>query len=308
MNVPKVAVVPIAVDVYKDAIARSGGAVSDPNEADAIVWTDALDADGLRRLLVSSPARWVQLPFAGIERFVAAGLVDRNLTWTCAKGIYGPAVAEQVVALMLAAARQIHRHASVHEWLPDSHEVRHRRLAGTTAVVVGTGGIGRALAGFLAPFEVRIIAVNRSGTPMPGADATHRVDALPELLPEADWIVLAAAATPETQRLIGRDALARMKPGAWIVNVARGELVDTEALVEVLRDGDIGGAALDVTDPEPLPPDHPLWNIPNVIITSHTANTFRMAAPELAALVGRNVAHFAAGEPLEGLVDPVLGY
>jgi len=308
MNVPKVAVVPIAVDIYSEAVTRAGGRLASPENADAVVWTDALDADGLRRLLASSAARWVQLPFAGIERFVAAGVVDRSRTWTCAKGIYGPAVAEHVLALMLAAARQIHRHVAVHEWLPDSHEVRHRRLAGTTALVVGTGGIGRALAGFLAPLGVRIVAVNRSGTPMPGAESTHTVGAFHELVGDADWVVLAAAQTAETTGMVDADALKRMKTDAWIVNVARGGLVDTDALVDALREGRIGGAALDVTDPEPLPGDHPLWHLPNVIITSHTANTFRMAAPELAALVERNVAHFAAGEPLEGLVDPALGY
>jgi phosphoglycerate dehydrogenase-like enzyme len=248
------------------------------------------------------------LPFAGIERFVAAGVVDRNRIWTCAKGIYGPAVAEHVVALMLAAARQIHRHARAHAWLPDSHEVRHRRLSGTTALVVGTGGIGRALAGFLEPLGVRLVAVNRSGTPMPGAAETHPVGALPDLLPYADWVVLAAALTPETVLMFDGPLFARMRQGAWLINVARGGLVDSEALRRALRRGALGGAALDVTDPEPLPEGHPLWTLPNVIVTSHTANTFRMAAPELAGLVKRNVARFAAGEPLEGLVDPVLGY
>jgi D-3-phosphoglycerate dehydrogenase len=289
-------------------VERAGGAPAKPDNADAIVWTDPADAAGLQRALAASPARWVQLPFAGIERFVAEGVVDGSRIWTCAKGIYGPAVAEQVVALLLAAARQIHRHVAVHEWLPDSHEVRHRRLAGTTALVVGTGGIGRSLAGLLRPFAVRILAVNRSGAPMPGAVLTRTVETLPELVPEADWVVLAAAMTPKSRHVVDAPMLARVKRGAWIVNVGRGGLVDTEALVAALRDGRIAGAALDVTDPEPLPAGHPLWTMKNVIITSHTANTFRMAAPELASLVERNVAHFARGEPLEGLVDPVLGY
>jgi phosphoglycerate dehydrogenase-like enzyme len=160
----------------------------------------------------------------------------------------------------------------------------------------------------LVPFGVRMTAVNRTGTPAPWAVRTHPATELLQLIPDADWIVLAAAATPQTRHLIGRDALAAMQPDAWLVNVARGTLVDTGALVDALRERRIGGAALDVTDPEPLPDDHPLWTLDNAIITSHTANTFSMALPELARLVERNVRAFIAGEPLEAAIDPALGY
>jgi phosphoglycerate dehydrogenase-like enzyme len=175
-------------------------------------------------------------------------------------------------------------------------------------LVVGTGGIGRALAAMLAPLGTRLLAVNRSGAPLDGAERTETTEELPALLPEADFVVLAASLTAATRQLFDRDMLARMRPDAWVVNVARGGLVDTDALVAALREGSIGGAALDVTEPEPLPDGHPLWELDNAIITPHTANTMDMGIVEYRSLVARNVAHFARGEPLEGLVDPALGY
>jgi phosphoglycerate dehydrogenase-like enzyme len=158
------------------------------------------------------------------------------------------------------------------------------------------------------PFGVRIIGMNRSGKPLEGAERTVRVGELLDVVGEADWVVLAAASTPETRHLIDDEVMTAMRDSAWIVNVARGAIIDTDALVAALVAGRIGGAALDVTDPEPLPDGHPLWDIPNAIITPHVANTWDMAVPELVGMVARNVAHFAAGEPLEGLVDPTAGY
>jgi len=117
-----------------------------------------------------------------------------------------------------------------------------------------------------------------------------------------------AALTPRTKHLFGREMLARMRPSAWLINVARGGLIDADALVNALREERIGGAALDVTEPEPLPADHPLWSLEDAIITPHVANTLDMSLPELHALVRRNIRHFARGESLEGLVDPALGY
>ena len=276
--------------------------------ADGIVWTDPRDPDGLREALRKSPARWIQLPFAGIESFVSAGVIDPGRTWTCAKGIYGPATAEHALALLLLAARQLHRHVRTRRWLSNVELEGTRRVGGGTVLIVGTGGIGTSLAGMLRRLGARMLATNRSGRPMKGAERTLPFSRIAELLPEADWVVLAAPLTTETARMIDSEALRAMKPSAWLVNVARGGLVDADALVEALRDGRIAGAALDVTDPEPLSDDHPFWGMDNVVITSHSANTFAMAIPELKELVARNVKHFAAGEPLEGLVDVTLGY
>lgn len=302
----RVAIVPHTVDAVADAVTTAGGVVVDPSDADAIVWTEPSDPEALREVLERSSARWVQLPFAGIERFV--GVIDPSRTWTCAKGIYGEATAELAVALVLAASRRLHAHARATTWTGGEHAGVHRRLRGTEALVIGAGGIGRSVARMLGAFGVRVVVASRSGAPVEDAASSHRVDDLPDLVPNADWIVIAAAHTPNTHRMVEGAFLARMKRDAWIVNVARGGLVDTAALVEALRAERIGGAMLDVTDPEPLPDDHPLWAMPNVLITSHTANTWAMALPELASLVERNVARFARGDELEGLVDPSLGY
>lgn len=309
MRPPRIHVAPVVSDELRDAVERGGGEiVDDPGAADAVIWVVPFQADELKALLEKSSARWVQLPFAGIESFFAAGTIDQAHTWTCTKGVYGPACAEHALALMLAAARRIPQHSRNREWRAGGFGSPERRLAGSTMLIVGAGGIGRALIDMLGPMAVRVIAVNRSGRPVAGAEKTATANALSELVPEADWIVVTAASTPETRHMFDAGLLARMKPEAWIVNVARGELIDTDALVEALRAGRLGGAALDVTDPEPLPEDHPLWGFDNVLITPHVANTWDMAVPELLAMVERNVASFAAGGSLEGLVDPIAGY
>ena len=306
---PAVAVAPEADEGILAAIRDAGGRVVDPTEADAVVWTSPGDPEGLTRLLTGSPARWVQLPFAGIESFVAAGAIDQERTFTCAKGAYGHSTGEHALALLLACARRLDVHIRATSWRPEgSLELPERRLAGSTVLIVGTGGIGRALAAMLQPLRARIIAVNRSGRPLEGAEKTEPVARMGDLLGEAHYVVLAASLTPATRSLFAAEAFARMRPDAWLVNVARGALVDTEALVAALEAGAVAGAALDVTDPEPLPDGHPLWSMPNVIITPHVANTWAMGLAELTQLVRRNVERFARGEELEGLVDPELGY
>lgn len=307
---PKVAIAPIVIPPLQEAVEQSGGAVVEPDSADAIVWIDPTNPDGLAKLLTSSPARWVQLPFAGIESFIEAGVLDPDLTWTCTKGVYGPACAEHALALILAAARCLKEHARATSWRETYAQLGQpeRRLKDLTVLIVGAGGIGKALIEMLRPLEVRITSINRSGKPVEGAERTGRTDELKAFLPEADFVVVAAALTPETRGLFGAEEFDAFKPGAWLINVARGGLVDTDALVKALEAGRLGGAGLDVTEPEPLPSGHPLWAFDNVIITPHVANTADMAIPELREIVRRNVAHFAKGEDMEGLVDVSLGY
>jgi phosphoglycerate dehydrogenase-like enzyme len=141
-----------------------------------------------------------------------------------------------------------------------------------------------------------------------GAKRTVGTDRLPEALAGARAVILALALTPQTRGLIGRTELAAMEPDAWLVNVARGAVVDTGALVDALQHNQIGGAALDVTDPEPLPAGHPLWDLPNCLITPHTADTDEMTRPLLARRIAENVHRLATGRDLTGLVDPTLGY
>lgn len=307
MSGPRIHIAPVSEPGLEDAVARGGGSPAPAEDADGVIWINPRDPEGLKELLSRSPARWVQLPFAGIESFFAAGVIDPALTWTCAKGIYGHACAEHALALMLAGSRRLAHHARAREWDEPGFGSPERRLKGASLLIVGLGGIGRSLAEIVRPLEMRVVGTNRSGRAVEGVEV-HRSSEMISLLGDADFVAVCAALTDETRGLIGRRELAAMKETAWLVNVARGGLVDTDALVEALRAGDIAGAALDVTDPEPLPAEHELWSMDSVLITPHVANTWDMALPELRDLVRRNVENLASGKDLEGLVDPQLGY
>lgn len=285
------------------AVRRGGGrVVKDLDDADAAVWLDPNPASLMP--LLHPRLRWVQLPSAGVREWIEAGLLDRDLVVTSAAGAYAPQVAEHALALLLACFRQLHRYARAGGWM--QHETR--SLAGSTAAIVGAGGIGRALIDLLQPLHVHVIAVNRSGGAVDGAKQTFPAARLDEVWPRVDAVVLAAPATPETHHLVGRAELSAMRDQAVLVNVARGTLIDTDALVEALAGGHIGVAALDVTDPEPLPDNHALWREPRALITCHTANPPEALEAALAERIERNVARFAAGEPLVGVVDRNRGY
>ncbi|HEX2118438.1 MAG TPA: D-isomer specific 2-hydroxyacid dehydrogenase family protein, partial [Acidimicrobiales bacterium] len=272
-------------------------------DAEALIWTDPLDAEALRGLLAGRPGiRWVQLPFAGVDRFAA--LFDDGRTWTSTKGAYSEPVAEHALALGLAGLRQLPRRARAREW----GEQAGLRLAGTRVTVLGGGGITEALLRLLAPFEVEATVVRRHVAPVPGASQVVGPEGLHAALADARLVVLALALTPETTGVMGATEFERMAPDAWLVNVGRGGHVNTDDLVVALRADAIGGAALDVTDPEPLPAGHPLWELDNCLITPHTANTWQMAEPLFAQRIGANVRRWLAKEPLLGEVDPSLGY
>ena len=308
MSPARVAVEPFADEGLLAAVAAAGAEVADAADADGLVWTNPADPQALKSLLETSSLRWVQLPFAGIEEFLEAGAVLPGPTWTCMKGAYGPACAEHALALLLAGARRLGHHARATTWRQPGLGSPERRLEEATVLLYGTGGIGGALVPMLSPLGVDIVGVNRSGRPLAGAHSTVGSDRLLEVLPDADFVVLSAAVTDATRKAFGEKAFAAMRNEAWLVNVGRGALVETDDLVRALETGEIGGAALDVTDPEPLPDEHPLWKMDNVLLTPHIANTWDMALPELRAMVERNVSHFVLGEPLEGVVDLELGY
>ncbi|MGI8807862.1 MAG: D-isomer specific 2-hydroxyacid dehydrogenase family protein [Acidimicrobiales bacterium] len=293
---------PIA-PVVAEAITRAGGEVVDPDAAEALVWTDAYDPEGLAHLLATrSHIRWVQLPFAGVDRFGA--LFDDGRTWTSTKGAYSEPVAEHAVALGLAGLRQLPRRARATSW----GEPAGLRLTGSRVTVVGGGGITQALLRLLAPFQVDATVVRRHVAPIDGASRVVGPDELHDALAGARLVVLALALTAETAGIISRTELECMDEHAWLVNVARGAHVVTDDLVDALGNRRIGGATLDVTDPEPLPDGHALWSLDNCLVTPHTANTWQMAEPLFAERVGANVGRYLAKEPLLGLVDPALGY
>jgi len=306
MTAPRVAVGPFPSAFATDAVRAGGGIVVDRDDhPDSLVWLDPADVAGLTTWLAEVPdARWVQLPFAGVERVAEAGLFDDARIWTCAKGAYAEPVAEHALALALAGLRHLPARAVARSWgIPAGTSLYDRKVT-----IVGGGGIATSLLAQLAPFRVEATVVRRRPDPVPGATRTLPVDRLHEALADALVVVLALALTPETTGIIGAAEFAAMDERARLVNVARGRHVDTDALVAALRDGAIAGAALDVTEPEPLPDGHPLWDLENCLITPHTADTIEMVVPLLAERIRNNVRLLTAGEPLEGLVDASAGY
>jgi phosphoglycerate dehydrogenase-like enzyme len=303
---PRVAVGPEPAPWAAEAIRRGGGEVValDDNPM-GLVWTTGRAMDALRSALATRPnISWVQLPSAGVERAFQAGVVDPRRRWTSAKGAFSQPVAEHALALTLAGLRQLKIRACARSWGQPGGE----SLFGQPVTVVGAGGIATELMRLLEPFGTPVTIVRRQAEPVPGAARTLSTDRLTEALAGARAVILVVALTPETRDLIGRAELAAMEPGAWLVNVARGGVVDTEALTDALQKGQIGGAALDVTDPEPLPAGHPLWDLPNCLITPHTADTEEMTQPLLADRIADNVRRLAAGQELVGVVDPAQGY
>ncbi|MFI9011764.1 D-isomer specific 2-hydroxyacid dehydrogenase family protein [Actinosynnema sp. NPDC053489] len=286
------------------AVTAAGGVPTPAAEANALVWLSVGDPAPLTAYLDEHPGiEWVQLPWAGVENFAAAGVFDRPVTFTCAKASFAEQVGEHALAQVLALYRHFVRQARSRRWT----EVEPVSLFRKRVTVLGAGGTARALIRLLEPFGCRVRVLRRSGAPL-GDTETLPVSELPAVLPETDVLVLALALTPQTRGIIGAAELALLPPSAVLVNVARGAHVDTDALTEALANGTIAGAALDVTEPEPLPDGHPLWDLDTVLVTSHCADSFEFVTDQLAARVRENVGRFRRGEPLDGLVDGSAGY
>lgn len=301
-----IALAPESTRAWLGEPTEGGGATVVPAAvADGLVWTDPADPDGLRALLEAHrQIRWVQLPWAGIEPYLAVVQSHAERIWTCGKGVYAEPVAEHALALALAGLRHVGAYARAHAW---SRGVG-VNLLGARVVVLGGGGIAESLLRLLSPFDCDVTVVRRTPSPMAGARRVVAEASLDDALRGATLVVLALALTPQTTGILDRRRLELLAPDAWVVNVARGAHIVTDDLVAVLADGRIGGAALDVTDPEPLPDGHPLWSEPRCILTPHTANTVEMAIPLLSQRVRENVRRRIAGEPLLGLVDAAAGY
>jgi phosphoglycerate dehydrogenase-like enzyme len=285
------------------AVVAGGGQVAEPASATAVVWTASDDPAGLAELLDANPQiDWVQLPWAGIEPYVP--LLGDGRIWSCAKGVYAEPVAEHALAMLLAGFRHLPGYARASTWTGPAG----RNLLGARVTIFGGGGIAESLLRLLGGFGCHVTVVRRRPEAMAGVDRVLGSDQHLDALRGADAVVLALPLVDDTVGLIGERELAAMEPHAWLINVARGAHVQTDALVAALDAGAIGGAALDVTDPEPLPDGHPLWGRPNVLITPHTGNTPAMARPLLGARITDNVRRYVAGDELVGLVDGALGY
>ena len=304
-----IAVLPRPNQQFADAVLAGGGTVEPLSDATrGIVWLSEKQADELREILETHPGiGWVQLPWAGVDAFadILADYAADGPLWTSAKGAYSEPVAEQALALTLALLRNFPEKAHGTSW---EHTKRGRSLYGLEVVIVGAGGIAKEIMRLLAVFDVTITVVRRSAAPLEGANRTVAAEHLADVLPTADVVIIAAASTGETAQLFGEQQFRIMKEEAVLVNIARGALIDTDALVDALASGSIAGAGLDVTDPEPLPDGHLLWSEPRCLITSHSADTPEMTAPLLANRIRLNVEAFLGRDGFVGVVDPTAGY
>lgn len=250
---------------------------------------------------------FVQIPSAGVDHVLDA-MKGTSVPWSNAAGVYDNTVAESTIALLLA---QLHAHRRVNGTFDSYAEMEAHTsylYDDKTVAIIGAGGIGKRLISMLSGFGPRIIAVNRSGNPVEGAEETYPISQVEKVWPKADYFVLIAPLTPETRHMVDAEASQQMPNHAVVVNVGRGPLIKTEDLVAALEAGEIAGAALDVTDPEPLPEDHPLWQDKRVVITPHIANTQRSVREKIGAHTIKVAKAFAAGEELPTLVDPKAGY
>jgi phosphoglycerate dehydrogenase-like enzyme len=268
-----------------------------------------------RNFANAARVRWVHSTAAGVGHLLFPELVESDIVVTNARGIHARSMAEHVLGVMLAFTRRLHvARDAQHErrWTQAGlwrAEPGFAELAGSTLGIVGFGQIGRAIGQAARAFGMRVLAVRRrpQADPAP-ADEQWGPERLDELLECSDWVVLAAPHTPETDRLLGADRIARMKPGARLVNIGRGALLDEAALVEALRSGRLAGAALDVTETEPLPADSPLWSMPEVIVTPHISGVGPRFWERITAQFAGNLRRFLDGRPLENLVDKRVGY
>jgi len=303
----KVAVLPNSTTYLDSVLKAADVALTSLDDAQALIWTGS-DQTGFPASLPPG-IEWVQLKSAGVKPWIDSGRIDSQRTWTSAVGAYSADVAEHAVALLLGCLRQFTLHARAKSWLKDATWGTVRSLRGRTVAIVGAGSIGRSMIPLLNAHGARVIAVNRSGREVEGAERTVTSRDLDEALAAADDAVLAGASTDETQRLIGAEQLTALAsdprdgiPGV-IINIARGDLVDTEALTDALRRRIISGAGLDVFDPEPLPAEDPLWDMDNVLITPHVANPRNSMLENFADLVEENLRSFASGKALKAEID-----
>ena len=258
--------------------------------------------------------RWIHSGSAGIASLLHPELVESDVVLTNSAGIHGPPIAETVLAMMLHFARGVDhavRAQAESNWDPTPWETpgTAREIAGATLGIVGLGGLGREIATRALALGMRVLATRRSDRPAPdGIELLRGDDALDTLLARSDFLVLTVPATRETRGMIGVAQLERMRPDAVLINVARGGLIDEDALATSLASGHLRGAALDVTAAEPLPANSPLWKLPNVLIMPHVSPTTTRFWEREEALITENVRRYLEGQELRNVVDKRAGY
>ncbi|GGG02612.1 2-hydroxyacid dehydrogenase [Rhodococcoides trifolii] len=251
--------------------------------------------------------RWVHVAAAGVDAVLFRELRDSDVTVTNSRGVFDRPIAEFVLGSVLSMAKDTLTSVA----LTRRREWRHRetdRIDGSSALVVGTGSIGRAIAKMLSAVGMNVAGVGRSERTDPDFGTVHASSSLVDVVGAFDYLILVAPLTAGTRGLVGAEVLAATRPGVRIVNVGRGELLDTSALVDGLRRGHIAAAALDVFETEPLPSDHPLWELPNVLLTPHMSGDVRGWQDRMAEVFLANLTRYRAGDELVNVVDKGLGF
>lgn len=300
-----VAIEPKSFPAYEEAVVAAGGQVVPLNgEVRALIWTDYSKAQLLADTIKSNPhLEWVQLPFAGVDAF--SKILSFPVMFTSAKGSYKEPVAEHALALALALGRKLPTRVKATSWgLREAVS-----FYDSNVLLIGAGGISEELISLLKPFRAKISVCRNDATKkVSGADAVFGLAELPSEIGSADLVVVACALTDTTRGLIDYELLKKFKKSAFLVNVARGPIIKTQDLLRALDEKLIAGAAVDVTDPEPLPDGHPMFGREDLIVTPHTADTKEIVMHHFAIRIEQNVRAFLGLGSWVGKVDPNLGY
>ena len=290
------------------AVARDGQIAVDSSQATALFRSDLPRASYERVLSDVPQLRWVHTISAGVDGLINDQLRERGITLTNAAGAYAIPIAEWVLHALLMIVKRGPEMVLAQQERRWHDAIDFEELTGKTLLILGAGGIGREIARRAAAFDMRVWAVNRSGRAVPHVERVVSGDGWRDLLSETDMLVLAAPLTAATRGLIGARELALLPRHAWLINIARGTIVDEPALIEALRGGALAGAALDTFASEPLPPDSPLWTLPNVIVSPHHSGSSPRSEERALDLFIDNLQRFVSGRELRNVVDLEAGY
>lgn len=283
-----------------------------PVTQEDVDWAQVILGNVPAAMLHGSPAlEWLQTNSAGVEPYIQPGVLAGDTLLTNATGAYGLAIAEHMLGMLLELFKKLELYRDAQKSGAWQSQGAVKAVYGSTVLVLGMGDIGGEFAARCKALGAKVIGVRRSPRPCPEyADEVHLLEDLDSLLPHADVVAITLPGTDATRGLMSRERLAKMKEGAVLLNVGRGFIVDTEALCDALERGHLSGAGVDVTDPEPLPPTHRLWNIPSAVVTPHISGFYhlRETHERIVGIFLENLRHFQAGEPLRNLVDFATGY
>ena len=283
-----------------------------PVTQEDVDWAQVILGNVPAAMLHGSPAlEWLQTNSAGVEPYIQPGVLAGDTLLTNATGAYGLAIAEHMLGMLLELFKKLELYRDAQKSGAWQSQGAVKAVYGSTVLVLGMGDIGGEFAARCKALGAKVIGVRRSPRPCPEyADEVHLLEDLDSLLPQADVVAITLPGTDATRGLMSRERLAKMKEGAVLLNVGRGFIVDTEALCDALERGHLSGAGVDVTDPEPLPPTHRLWNIPTAVVTPHISGFYHLLETHerIVGIFLENLRHFQAGEPLRNLVDFATGY